>query len=74
MAKDSDDRSVDFSMSKGDLETISAAGSDVVPNVSFYGKTSFTIENAPIPKSIRDSIGVEKTVTVQMKVRLDRPR
>jgi hypothetical protein len=65
-------RNVEFGLSKDDLETISENKSDVVPNVQFFGKTCFTIENAPIPKSIRDTIGVEKTITVQMKVRMDR--
>jgi hypothetical protein len=41
--------------------------------VQFFGKTAFTIENAPIPKSIQDAIGVEKTITVQMKVKLEKP-
>lgn len=66
------DASVDFNMSRGDLEGIAKNDSSVVPNVTFFGKTAFTIENAPIPKSVRDSIGVEKTITVQMKVRLDK--
>jgi hypothetical protein len=60
-------------MSPGDLEAISEARSEVVPNVQFFGKTAFTIENAPIPKSIQDAIGVEKTITVQMKVKLEKP-
>jgi len=63
---------VEFELSKADLEAISENPSDVVPNVQFFGKSAFTIENAPIPKSIKDTIGVEKTITVQMKVRFDR--
>jgi hypothetical protein len=63
---------VSFEMSREDLEAVSEAQSEVVPNVQFFGKTAFTIENAPIPKSIRDTIGVEKTITVQIKVRMDR--
>jgi hypothetical protein len=51
---------------------MSEAHSDIVPNVTFFGKSAFTIENAPIPKSIKDTIGVEKTITVQMKVRFDK--
>lgn len=66
------DNNVEFSLSKDDLEAISETNSEVVPNVQFFGKTAFTIENAPIPKSIRDTIGVEKTITIQMKVRMDR--
>jgi hypothetical protein len=63
---------VDFSLSRADLEEIAGGNSDTVPNVTFFGKTAFTIENAPIPKSIRDSVGLEKTITVQLKVKLDR--
>ena len=55
-----------------DLAAIAESKSEIVPNVQFFGKTAFTIENAPIPKSIGDSIGLEKTITVQMKVRLDK--
>jgi hypothetical protein len=66
------DSNVDFNLSRGDLEDIAGNDSSAVPNVTFFGKTAFTIENAPIPKSVRDSIGVEKTITVQMKVRIDK--
>jgi hypothetical protein len=66
------DQTAEFQMSRGDLEAIAAAPSNAVPNVQFFGKTAFTIENAPIPKSVNDTIGVEKTVTVTMKVRMDR--
>jgi len=68
------DADVNFNLSRNDLEQIAGQDSDVVPNVTFFGKTAFTIENAPIPKSVRDAIGVEKTITVQMKVRLDKPQ
>lgn len=67
-----EEKSVGFELSRDDLAKIASVPSDVVPNVQFFGKTAFTIENAPIPKSIQESIGVEKTITVQMKVRLDR--
>lgn len=63
---------VEFGLSRDDLESMSEAHSDIVPNVTFFGKSAFTIENAPIPKSIKDTIGVEKTITVQMKVRFDK--
>lgn len=59
------DETVCFELSDADLEAISGAKSEVVPNVQLFGKTAFTIENAPIPKSLRDTIGVEKTITVQ---------
>jgi hypothetical protein len=63
---------VEFGLSQDDMSAIAEGKSAVVPNVSFFGKTAFTIENAPIPKSIRDAIGVEKTITVQMKVKIDK--
>jgi len=68
---DDSSRNVDFALSDGDLQSIAGAKSDVVPNVTFFGKTAFTIENAPIPKSVKDALGVEKTITVTMKVRID---
>lgn len=71
---DDTSRSVDFELSNADLKSIADAKSDVVPNVTFFGKTAFTIENAPIPKSLKDAIGVEKTITVQMKVRIDKAK
>ena len=67
-----DDKKVSFEMEPSDLAAISEAKSKIVPNVQFFGKTAFTIENAPVPKTINDAIGVTKTVTVQMKVKLDR--
>lgn len=72
MSEDMADKTVSFQMSDADLEAISEAKSEVVPNVQFFGKTAFTIENAPIPKSVQDTIGVEKTVTVQFKVKMDK--
>lgn len=71
---DDTNRNVAFELSDGDLKSIADAKSDVVPNVTFFGKTAFTIENAPIPKSIKDAIGAEKTITVTMKVRIDKPK
>lgn len=67
-----DDKTVSFEMSDADLEAISEGKSELVPNVQFFGKTAFTIENAPIPKSVKDTIGVEKTITVQFKVKMER--
>ncbi|MFZ5479046.1 MAG: hypothetical protein ACOZNI_19905 [Myxococcota bacterium] len=72
MANEKHPEPVSFEMTPEDLAAVSEGKSKAVPNVQFFGKTAFTIENAPIPKSIRDAIGVEKTITVQMKVRLDR--
>ncbi|WP_260598080.1 hypothetical protein [Sphingomonas endolithica] len=65
---------VEFSLSRSDLEETAGGHSNTIPNVTFFGKTAFTIENAPIPKSIRDSVGLEKTITVQLKVKLDKSR
>lgn len=61
-----------YDLSNKDLEAIAEGKSQEVPNVQFFGKTTFTIENAPIPKSIDAAIGAEKTINVQMKVRLDK--
>lgn len=62
-----------FLIFRGALEAISQGESKIVPSVQFFGKTAFTIENAPIPKSINDAIGAEKTITVTMKVKIDKP-
>ena len=72
MTEKKEDVQVDFEMSRDDLEAHSEKPSEVTPNVVFFGKTAFTIENAPIPKSIEETLGVEKTITVQVKVRMDK--
>lgn len=71
MAQDSE-KNISFEMTDADMQDITEAQSEAVPNVQLFGKTAFTIENAPIPKSVRDTLGVEKTVKVEFKVKMDR--
>jgi len=50
-----------FQMNEEDLEAIAKAKSKVVPNIKRLGKTAFTIENAPVAKSIMRPINLELT-------------
>ena len=60
MAKENG-KSIEFELSPKDLRAIAAGKSVQVPNSDFFGKTTFTIENAPIPKSIGDTVTVQLT-------------
>lgn len=44
---------INFEMTDTDLEQIAEAKSQVVPNLPELGKTAYTIENAPVAKSIQ---------------------
>jgi hypothetical protein len=43
---------IEFGLSDEDLEAIAAARSKVVPDMPPVGNSAFTIENAPVAKSI----------------------
>lgn len=43
---------IQFQLSEEDLEAIADAKSETVPNLPLAQKTPFTIENAPVAKSI----------------------
>lgn len=55
-------RKVDFELSGDELKAIAAGKSVEVPSSVFFGKTSFTIENAPIPKSVHDKVTIKLDV------------
>ena len=57
------EKHVEFQLSQEDLKAIAEGKAVQVPSSVFFGKTSFTIENAPIPKSLTDM------VTVQLEVK-----
>lgn len=50
---------VSFELSPQDLKAIASGKSLEVPSAKFFGKTIFTIENAPIPKSVRDKVTIQ---------------
>lgn len=56
-------KKIDFELSADDLKAIAAGQSVKIPSAKFFGKTAFTIENAPIPKSINDNV----TVHIQLE-------
>ncbi|MBY9064948.1 hypothetical protein K7957_18590 [Sphingomonas yunnanensis] len=58
-SENSDTRKVDFELSPEELRAIAAGKSVEIPSSVFFGKTAFTIENAPIPKSIHDKVTVK---------------
>lgn len=57
----SDDKSkeINFELSPNDLKAIAAGKAVQVPSSTFFGKTVFSIENAPIPKSIHDKVTIQ---------------
>ena len=59
--KRQDPKTIDFELSQDDLRAIASGKSVQVPNAKFFGKTTFTIENAPIPKSIDDTVTIQLT-------------
>lgn len=52
-------RNINFELSPEDLRAIAAGKSVQVPSSKFFGKTTFTIENAPIPKSAHDKVTIQ---------------
>jgi hypothetical protein len=55
-------RKVDFELTADELKAIAAGKSVEIPSSVFFGKTAFTIENAPIPKSVHDKVTVKLEV------------
>lgn len=56
---DNKDKAIGFELSAADLKAIASGKSVQVPSAKFFGKTTFTIENAPIPKSIHDKVTIQ---------------
>lgn len=52
-------KAISFELSADDLKAIAAGNSVQVPSSTFFGKTAFTIENAPIPKSLNDKVTIQ---------------
>jgi hypothetical protein len=52
-------KKIDFELSPADLKAIASGKSVQIPSSKFFGKTAFTIENAPIPKSIHDNVTIQ---------------
>lgn len=52
-------KEINFELSPEDLKAIAAGNSVQVPSSKFFGKTVFTIENAPIPKSVHDKVTIQ---------------
>jgi hypothetical protein len=53
------DKNIQFELSADDLKAIAQGKSVQVPSSLFFGKTIFTIENAPIPKSVHDKVTIQ---------------
>lgn len=56
---ESKEKAIGFELSAADLKAIASGKSVQVPSSKFFGKTVFTIENAPIPKSIHDKVSIQ---------------
>ncbi len=63
VAKKGAGRAVNFQLSSEELRSIAAGKSVEIPSAVFFGKTAFTIENAPIPKSTHDKVTIKLDVT-----------
>lgn len=57
-ASNEESRTISFELSPADLKAIASGKSVQIPNAKFFGKTTFTIENAPIPKSINGHVTI----------------
>jgi hypothetical protein len=55
-------KQVEFELSPADLKAIASGKSVKIASSKFFGKTAFTIENAPIPKSIHDHVTIQLNV------------
>jgi len=55
-------KKIDFELTAEQLKAIAEGKSVEVPSSVFFGRTAFTIENAPIPKSIHDKVTVKLEV------------
>jgi hypothetical protein len=53
------EKNIQFELSPDDLKAIAAGKSVQVPSSVFFGKTLFTIENAPIPKTVHDKVTIQ---------------
>ena len=52
-------KEISFELSPEDLKAIARGAAVQVPSSAFFGKTLFTIENAPIPKSVHDKVTIQ---------------
>lgn len=52
-------KAISFELSADDLKAIANGKSVAIPSSAFFGKTLFTIENAPIPKSVHDKVTIQ---------------
>ncbi|KWD61900.1 hypothetical protein WL68_21050 [Burkholderia cepacia] len=55
-------KKIEFELSPEDLKAIASGKSVQISSAKFFGKTTFTIENAPIPKSITDAVTIRLEV------------
>ncbi|KVH79036.1 hypothetical protein WM34_16370 [Burkholderia ubonensis] len=51
-------KKIEFELSPEDLKAIASGKAVQISSAKFFGKTTFTIENAPIPKSIKDAVTI----------------
>lgn len=51
-------KKIEFELSPEDLKAIASGKSVQITSAKFFGKTTFTIENAPIPKSVNDAVTI----------------
>ena len=56
---DAKSKEINFELSPADLKAIAAGKAVQVPSSAFFGKTAFSIENAPIPKSIHGKVTIQ---------------
>lgn len=52
-------KEISFELSADDLKAIASGKAVQVSSEKFFGKTAFTIENAPIPKSMHDKVTIQ---------------
>jgi hypothetical protein len=52
-------KAINFQLSPEDLRAIASGKAVQVPSSTFFGSTLFTIENAPIPKSVHDKVTIQ---------------
>jgi hypothetical protein len=52
-------KTINFELSPEDLKAIASGRSVQIPSSKFFGKTTFTIDNAPIPKSANDKVTIQ---------------
>jgi hypothetical protein len=67
MANKEEGKKIDFELTADDLKAIASGQSVKIPSSKFFGKTVFTIENAPIPKSIDDNVTIQIVLEKDVK-------